>query len=419
MVKDIDVAVIGAGPYGLSIAAHLAAKGLSMRVFGTPMHTWQTAMPKGMKLKSEGFASSLYDPAATYPIGTFCAERGIEYADIGIPTKVETFVAYGQAFQQRFVPNLEDDHVVNLTRAGKGFSLRLQSGATLTARSVVIAAGIKGFDYTPPELAALPPALVSHSSAYGDVSRYAGKRVTVIGAGASALDIAAALVRAKADVTLVARGSEIRFHSPPVLKRPLLERISSPWTGVGPGWKNVLCTRMPMLFHFMPEKFRLLVVRKHLQAAPGWFVRDEVEGNVDFLLQTRIAAAAADGDTVKLHLKNASGETRDLIADHVIAATGYQVDLNRIDYLASDLRTRIRLCGTAPALSRNFESSIPGLYFAGTVAANCFGPVLRFAYGARFCARRIAGHLPGRVRSLSRPAGTTILQPAPALEQVN
>jgi cation diffusion facilitator CzcD-associated flavoprotein CzcO len=57
MTKPADVAIIGAGPYGLSVAAHLRSRGREPRVFGDPMKLWRMQMPKGMRLTSEGFAS--------------------------------------------------------------------------------------------------------------------------------------------------------------------------------------------------------------------------------------------------------------------------------------------------------------------------------------------------------------------------
>ena len=399
MASEIDVAVIGAGPYGLSIAAHLAGRGMSMRAFGSPMETWRVAMPPGMKLKSEGFASDLYDPGSVFPLRAFCAERGLPYADIGIPTPVETFVDYGVAFQKRFVPGLEDRKVVGLDADGERFRLNLDNGETMFARTVVAAPGIRDFGYVPPKLAALPDAVCTHSSAHGDLDRFHGRRVIVVGAGASALDIAAGLLDAGANVTVVGRRPKIDFHTPPVLNRKLMDRIRMPWTGIGLGWRSVLCTRAPLLFHVMPEQFRLLVVRKHLGPAPGWFVRDAVEGRATFMLGADIAAAAADSTGVTLRLKLPGGVEQDVTADHVIAATGYRVDIDRFDFLSETLRSRIRLTGRAPALSAHFESSVPGLYFAGTAAANSFGPLLRFAYGARFASRRITGHVVNRVRS--------------------
>jgi thioredoxin reductase len=413
MASETDVAVIGAGPYGLSIAAHLAAHGVSMRTFGSPMETWRVAMPPGMKLKSEGFASNLYDPKSAYPLRAFCAERGLPYADIGIPTPVETFVDYGVAFQKRFVPGLEDRKVVGLEADGPRFRLTLDNGETMFARTVVAAPGLRDFDHVAPELAALPDTVCTHSSAHGDLARFRGRRVAVVGAGASALDIAAGLLDAGAEVTVIGRRPKIDFHTPPVLRRPLMDRIRAPWTGIGPGWRSVLCTRAPWLFRIMPEEFRLLAVRKHLGPAPGWFVREKVEGRAVCLLGAAITAAAADAAGVTLRLRMPGDAEQVVTADHVIAATGYRVDVDRFAFLSENLRSKIRLTGRAPALSADFESSVPGLYFAGTAAANSFGPLLRFAYGARFASRRISRDVVRRVRS---KADRTRAAPSAAIE---
>src|SRR3974377_126570 len=90
-MRNCAVAIIGSGPYGLSIAAHLRARRLDFRVFGSPMEFWLKHMPKGMHLKSEGFASSLYEPSGTFTLGAYCKERGIDYADLGIPVRLEVF----------------------------------------------------------------------------------------------------------------------------------------------------------------------------------------------------------------------------------------------------------------------------------------------------------------------------------------
>ena len=48
-------------------------------------------MPKGMFLKSEGFASNLYDPDGAFTLERFCGERGLGYADYNHPVPLETF----------------------------------------------------------------------------------------------------------------------------------------------------------------------------------------------------------------------------------------------------------------------------------------------------------------------------------------
>src|ERR1700675_4809436 len=100
----LEIAIIGAGPYGLSIAAHVRRLGASFRAFGRPMDSWLAHMPKGMMLKSDGFASNIYDPQSAFTLEQFCAERGIEYGHTGVPVKIDTFTNYGLAFRDRMVP---------------------------------------------------------------------------------------------------------------------------------------------------------------------------------------------------------------------------------------------------------------------------------------------------------------------------
>lgn len=390
--QTIDIAIVGAGPYGLSIAAHLNANAVPFRIFGSPMSVWATGMPRGMRLKSEGFASSLSDPESKFTLRDYCHQEGIPYSDIGAPVHLETFVAYGRAFQKRFVPNLEDRLVTSLRREGTGFELLLQDGEKVFARRVIIAVGITYFANMPPVLATLHSGLVSHSSAHSDLTAFRGRRIAVVGAGASAIDLAGLLHAAGASVDLIARAPSIRFQDPP---RPLswTERLRNPRTGIGSGLEMLFHAHLPHWFRRLPEGIRLDRVRKILGPAPGWFSKSDVVGRVSFHLGSEIAGAKSEGGGVVLELTDRDGQQKRVEADHVIAATGYQVDLHRVEFLDPQLRPQIRKTGAAPALSANFQSSVPGLYFVGLSAANSFGPLMRFAFGASFTARRLNRHL--------------------------
>jgi thioredoxin reductase len=391
-VATVDIAIVGAGPYGLSLAAHLRKTTRSFRIFGSPMRSWTHHMPRGMCLKSEGFASDLYDPEGEFPLRAYCDEVGIPYAAVGLPVHVESFIAYGLEFQRRYVPELEQSQVVSLRYSTAGFEVTTENGDVVVARQVVVAAGIIHFSYLPPLLTEIPDALVTHSSRHSDLSMFKGRRVAVVGAGASALDIAALLLQAGADVELIARCQAILFHDPPDEPRPLFARLRAPRSGLGTGWRSRLCTDLPLVFHGLPQAMRLRVVERHLGPAPCWFTREAVDG-----LRTHLGVTLTDArvqnDGVRLVLRQPDQSNKQVEADHVIAATGYKVILSRLAFLDEALRSRITTVAETPILDRQFQSSVPGLYFVGVAAANSFGPLLRFAYGAKFASQRLAKHL--------------------------
>lgn len=395
----LDTAIVGAGPYGLSIAAHLRQHGISFRIFGRLMDSWRAHMPKGMCLKSDGFASSIYDPVGDFTLRQFCAERGIEYADTGIPVKLDTFTAYGQAFKDRMVPELEDKMVASVERLSGGFRIGLNNGESFTARRVVMAVGITHFEYTPSDLTTLPQEFLSHSFRHHDLEKFRGRRIVVIGGGSSATDLAGLLKDAGVDVELVSRRTELKFHGKPHVGKPrsLWQDIQRPQSGIGPGWRLRFFADAPMVFHYLPESLRLEAVRRVLGPSGGWFAKDKVIGRVPLHLGCTTEEAIVKSGRVRLQLRSGDGTRRELVADHIIAATGYRVDLDRLNFLSAEIRSQLELVGGSPALSTKFESSIPGLYFAGIAAANSFGPVMRFAFGAGFAARTIA-------RALSKSA---------------
>jgi thioredoxin reductase len=396
----LSVAIIGAGPYGLSVAAHLRRSGVPFRIFGRPMDSWLAHMPKGMMLKSDGFASDIYDPESAFTLGQFCAERGIEYADSGIPVRLETFAAYGLAFRDRMVPELEDKLVARVDRLPHGFELQLEDGETLQARAVVLAVGITHFDYVPENLAHLPAEFLSHSARHHEVEPFRGRNVVVIGGGSSAMDLAGLLHEAGASVQLVSRRTELRFHSQPTGKpRSRWQKIRHPGSGLGPGLRSRFFANAPMAFYYLPERLRVEAVRRSLGPSGGWFSRDKVIGKVPLILGCAPQGAEVQNSKVKLHLRATDGSERDLVTEHVIAATGYRVNLDRLKFLNPDIRSQLKRVEGSPVLSSTFESSLPGLYFVGVAAANSFGPVMRFAFGAGFAARTLTRTLS---KSLSR-----------------
>lgn len=390
---DTDVAIIGAGPYGLSIAAHLRAANQSFLIFGEPMENWRKRMPQGMHLKSDGFASSLFDPDRRLTLRQYCADKGIPYADLGRPVALETFCEYGMAFQREIVPSLDRRIVSNLERLPEGFKLLLNDGQSVTARRVIVASGISHFEHLPEELSGLPREFCSHSAHNRDLSKYQGREVLVLGRGASSTDIAALLVDQGASVQIVSR-RPVLFHDPPgKLPRPLWQRLRRPNFGLGPSGRSALYTLLPGLFRYVPLRRRQRIVKNHLGPAAVYFIRSKLEAHVPMHAGYTFKSAEARGDRLHAKFVRQDGTAKEFSAHHLIAGTGYRVDLKRLPFLNDALRTQLRVEGEYPALSRYFESSVPDLYFVGLPSAGTFGPLTRFAHGAGYTARKLSAHL--------------------------
>jgi len=281
----------------------------------------------------------------------------------------------------------------------------------LTAQQVVLAVGITHFENVPAGLAHLPPENISHSFRHHHLEVFKGHKVVVIGGGSSALDLAGLLREGDADVHLVARAKALKFHNRPSGKpRSWWQRIRHPKSGLGPGMRSRFFAKAPGVFYHLPERLRLEAVQRSLGPSGGWFIKEKIIRRVPLLLGYTLSQANLQGGNVHLQFRAADGGEREIVAEHVIAATGYKVDMGRLTFLSPEIRSKIESVRGSPVLSSTFESSVPGLYFVGVAAANSFGPVMRFAFGAGYAAQTLTRAL--RV-SLSR--GPALVQ-APSVE---
>ncbi|MFJ9081490.1 FAD-dependent oxidoreductase [Streptomyces sp. NPDC102384] len=391
------VAVIGAGPYGLSTAAHLRARGIPVRVFGEPMVSWRSHMPEGMILKSVPSASNIDAPQRGHKLVDYCDAAGIKrlVTDEDL-ISADTFVAYGDWFQKRLVPELERVRVVSVDRRGReGFELKLDSGEQFTARAVVVATGLSGLEHLPGEFAAAvpdgpaPTGPVSHSAQHHDLSRFAGKELIVVGAGQSALETAALAAEAGASVTVVGRGKgRVRFGAPP-WQQPKFR----PETPFGNAWSLYALTYYPHPYRHLPPQARHFLVKRVLGPLGAWWLKERFEGKVAVRDVAGIERVAVSQGAPVLSVRTLGGRADDLSSDHVIAATGYRVDLAAMPFLGEGLRTRLATSRGTPRLGAGYVSSVPGLYFTGMLGGSSYGPVMRFVCGTEFASPRLARHL--------------------------
>lgn len=395
------VVVIGAGPYGLSVAAHLRAAGVPVRVFGEVMGSWRHSMATGMFLKSTPAATDLSAPVPGGRLADFCRATGEPELTELTPIPCETFVRYGMWFTQHYVGTVEPTQVTAVQRAGAEFAVRVQGGEEIEAAAVVVATGLATLAHIPDELRPLAPAgpgpraALSHTSQHTDLSSYAGRRVAVVGGGQSALESAALLNEAGARAEVLVRAARVRWGERPQLQRPLSQRLTAPASPLGTGWVLATVCRTPGAVRRLPAAARMQLFHRALGPSGGWWLRERVEGVLPVRTACRIEQVRLAGAEVHLRLGGRASRPAERVVDHVLAATGYRLDVDALPFLAPSVRQAVaRVPGSqAPRLSGAFESSLPGLYFTGSLAAPTFGPMLRFVAGTEFAAGRIAGRL--------------------------
>ena len=391
---DCDVAVIGAGPYGLATAAHLrgADPGLEVRVFGEPMSFWDQKMPVGMLLRSPYVASNIADPDRSLTLDDYQAAKGVTVTP---PVPLSTFVDYGRWFQSQIVPDLDTRWVQSLDRPNGHFRLATGDGGQTTARQVVIAAGIDGFARIPDEFSALGEGMVSHACEHRHLDRFAGQRVAVIGGGQSALESAALLKENGAEPEVFVRDPEIYYlNRIPILHKlgPITRAIYAP-PDVGPAGLSRLVA-MPNLYRFIPRRWHDKWGARAIRPAGAFWLRPRLEG-IPMQIGVHITSARPEGEAVQLELSDGTRRT----VDHILLGTGYAVDIARYEFLSPTLLGEISRHGGYPRLNRRFETSVPGLHLVGAPSAWTFGPLMRFVAGAEFAAPTVTKGVLGRMRS--------------------
>jgi hypothetical protein len=414
-----QVAIVGAGPFGLAAAAHLRAARVETRIFGEPMEFWQRHMPQGMFLRSSPSCSQIGDPHGKLTVARYHAVHGVPCSK---PLPIDDFVQYGLWFQQQRVPDVDRRRVARIEHASRGFRLVLADGEDLQARHVVVATGISPFAWRPPQFDALPAGLVSHSFEHADLGRFAGLRVVVVGGGQSALEAAALLHEGRAEVEVVVRAGSIFWlgsgkdkegpgRTPSFAKlaksaRRLLSPVVRPQLDImGPRVVSWLIA-WPRLFRRAPGALqRWLTACAVRPAGAGWLV-PRLAG-VQLTTGRSLAAAKPAGSQLCLQLDDGT-ERR---ADHLLLATGYRVDVSRYTFLSPELQQALRVRHGYPELEVGFESSVPGLHFLGTPAAQTFGPICRFVIGSGYAARALTRQVldrakPGKAQGMAGRNGS-------------
>jgi thioredoxin reductase len=384
MADRLDVAVVGAGPFGLSVAAHLAH--LRVRAFGAPMQTWHTRMPPDMRLRSDWDETSLSAPGDRGAIDVWARAVGEPREE---PIPLPKFLRYADWFRETFVREIDPSDVAYVDRAAGTFRVTTTAGDEADARRVVVAVGVTPFPHAPPPFAGAMGDGIGFAIERQDYAAYRGGRVIVVGGGQGGLEAAALARRAGAEVELIVR-SRLRWFTDREPYRPRtrlqqrIYRLAYPVVGYGPPPLNRLALH-PDAFAALPRPARRRVAGRILRAGGSPWVRGEVEGRIGITEGVAVERLQRDGDRIRLGLSD--GSARD--ADAVVVSAGFRFALDRMAFLSPTVAAGVAVRDGWPELDRYFRSSDPDLLFVGFAAERRFGPIARFVSGSRFTAYRV------------------------------
>jgi cation diffusion facilitator CzcD-associated flavoprotein CzcO len=357
-------------------------KGLDVRVFGEPMSFWEQQMPAGMLLRSPWAGSHLSDPDRALTLDAYRSASGNH---LSAPLPLDRFIDYGRWFQRHVVSDLDKRAVARIDLDPKGFQLTLADGERLKSRRVVVATGIGSFAQRPPQFEHIPSTFVTHSSEHRDLSRIAAGKVCVIGAGQSALESAALLREAGAEVEVISRSPQIHWlnRSSKLHRLGLISKLFYSPTDVGPaGISRIVAA--PGLVRCFPRGLQDYFRARSLRPAGSAWLRARFN-DIKITTGRTVVSAVPSDDYLTLRLDD-GGERR---VNHVLLGTGYRVDISRYSFLARNLMSAVRCIHGHPRLDQGFEASLLGLHFLGAPAAWSFGPLLRFVAGSSYAASEL------------------------------
>jgi len=404
-MSDENVLIIGAGPFGLSISAHLSALGIAHRIVGQTMDTWEAHMPIGMNLKSEPYASDIAAPSGNYDVAEYSRQHGLPYVNRVGPLSLERFTGYAAWYAKELVPDVSDVTATMVNRTDDGFGVAFAQTQSLGAKIVVVATGVLPHAHIPAELAGLPADLLSHSAEHRNLEAFKGRDVAVVGAGQSALESAALLHEAGANVKLIVRRPKIAWVDPNPEQISRLGHLRRPTTKLCEGW-HCAVWNSPDAFRRLPKDMRIAKAKTVLGPAGAAWLKNRVEGVVEVLAGCQVVKAVPQGSRVRLELDGEiDGQPDAVEVDHVIAGTGFRIDVGNLGFLPADLTAKIETLNGFPVLSRACESTVPGLYFVGAPATVSLGPSQRFLAGTHNTVRQLT-------KSVARRLGSTAAETA-------
>jgi cation diffusion facilitator CzcD-associated flavoprotein CzcO len=376
-----DVLIIGAGPFGLSVAAHASQRGIDHLIVGKPMEFWRKNMPKGMFLRSA--CDWHLDADNEHTIESYVASLGKTAADVE-PLSLDFYHAYVGWFQKEkgIEPVAQYVERLDYDPQAQSFHAVLETRSEIRASRVVLAPGFRYFPNIPSELEPkLPKDRYSHTCTYVDFSDAKGKRFLIVGGRQSAFEWAALLLEAGAsEIHLSHRHDSPSFETSDwSWVSPMVEAIAE-----NPGWfRNLSQSEKDDVNHRLWAEGRLKI--------EPWLQSRLSTPRVKLWPGTQLMSCSAE---VNGELSIELSDGTKFKVDRVILATGYKVNISNVPYLSEgNIIGRLETRNGFPILNENFETSVPGLFITSMPATQDFGPFFGFTIAARVSARLICNAL--------------------------
>jgi cation diffusion facilitator CzcD-associated flavoprotein CzcO len=371
--------IIGAGPYGLAIAAYAQRLGIDFTVLGNPMEFWRHRMPKGVLLRS--WSIGHLDSLEINTLQRYLEFKGFKPARV-FPLPVNLFVEYADWFLAKAGIKTLPTYIRQLEHRGGHFEAFCENGETLTAQNVVAAPGLDFFRHLPADLAGkLPPGRYTHSCEIVNFDPLAGRRCLVIGGRQSAFEWTALMVEAGVAQVHVAFRHETPQFAP------------SRWDWVDPLAQQTLAVRG--WFRHLPNTEREALERRFWEEGrmklEPWLAPRICKENVRLWPHSRVESCKVLADGT-LSVRLSGGAHVDV--DHIILAIGYRVDVKQVPYFSkTTILPWLKTIAGYPSLDENFQTSFPGLYVTGLAATRDFGSLFEFVRGSPYSAKIIGDHV--------------------------
>lgn len=379
--QTTDLLIIGAGPFGLAVAAQAQSLGIDHIVVGKPMGFWKDNMPPEMLLRSSCEWS--LDPTGAYSIHGFLESQGKQCSDVE-PLSRNFYLDYVRWFQRGKGIESQDLRITAIGREGGDLLASASNGSRVRARNVVVAVGFENFAHVPGELAAMFPGdRMQHTCHLVDFAPLEGRKVVIIGGRQSAFEWAAMIREAGADsVDLVYRHDT-----------PLFETSEWGWVGdivdempADPGWFRRLSAEEKAQLN------RRFWEQGRLRLEPWLYPRIDQE-NIRLHPNSNVIGAKVDSQRLNVELDSGTH----LAADNIVFATGYRVDMRRVPFLNDPMLAALEVEEGYAPLDVGFQSRVPGLYFTSLAATRDFGSFLAFTVSARAQASVIGAAVQSRL----------------------